>query len=225
MSEALAALMQLADSGFPSGAFSHSFGLETAVVEGRVCDEASLEAWLRAYLRDSFATLDGAALMFVMRDRSDALALDRVVSAATHAPEMRSANRRIARAILDTFDAAGIADAAIARYASALASGTANGVPSIAFALGYMTLGVSWETAFTACASSTLAALAAVATRAIPLGQRATSRVLWHLREAIEAAERTCASVADPNEMCAQAFACEIDALSHRLLNGRLFAS
>ena len=225
MSAALASLMQLADSSFPSGAFSHSFGLETAIAEGRVRDEATLEAWLRAYLRDSFATLDGAALMFVVRDGADALALDEVVTAATHAPEIRAANARIARAILDTFAAAGIANSAIARYAEALGSGAAGGVPSIAFALGYATLGVSWDTAFTACASSTLAALAAVATRALPLGQRATSRALWHLREAIDDAQRTAATLAEPADLCAQAFGPELDALRHRLLDGRLFAS
>lgn len=225
MSASLAALMQFADSGFPSGAFSHSFGLETAIAEGRVRDEATLEGWLLSYLNDNFATLDGAALMFVVRDGACALALDRAVTAATHAPEIRSANARIARAILATFAAAGIASPGIARYTSALASRTANGVPSIAFALGYATLGVFWDAAFTACASSSLAALAAVATRAIPLGQRATSRVLWRLREAIEEAGRTCATLTEPDDMCSQAFGPEIDALTHRLLDGRLFAS
>jgi urease accessory protein len=225
MNDALGAVLQFADSAFPSGAFSHSFGLETALAEGRVHDEATLEAWLRAYLRDGFATLDGAALMFVVRDGADPLALDEIVRAATHAPEIRAANRRIARAVIDTFGAARIADAALESYARALATGAASGVASIAFALGYATLGVAWEIAFTAYASSTLAALAAVATRALPLGQRATARVLWRLRGAIGEAALSAATLATPDDLCAQAFEAEIDALRHRLLDGRLFAS
>ncbi len=225
MRDALPALLQFADSAFPSGAFSHSFGLETALAEGRVYDEASLETWLRSYLRDGFATLEGAALMFVVRDGTDPLELDDVVTAATQAPEVRAANGRIARAVLDTFAAAGIAGPALEGYAAALASGTASGVPSIAFALGYVTLGVAWEQAFTACASSMLAALAAVATRALPLGQRATARVLWHLRGALGEAALAAAAIATPDDLCMQAFEPEIDALCHRLLDGRLFAS
>ncbi len=225
MISALPALLQLADSAFPSGAFSHSFGLETALVDGRVHDEATLEAWLRAYICDAFATLEGAALMFVVRDYADPLTLDELVTAATNAPEIRAAQRRISRAILATFDAAAIASPRSIRYARALANGTAAGVPSIAFALGYATLDVTWETAFAACASSTLAALAAVATRALPLGQRATARVLWDLRGAIDDAAGAASCVTQPEDLCAQAFGAEIDALRHRLLDGRLFAS
>ncbi len=225
MIQALPALLQFADSAFPSGAFSHSFGLETALAEGRVRDEATLEAWLRAYLRDGFATLDGAALMFVVRDGADPVALDAVVHAATHAPEIRAANGRIARAVIDTFAATGIESAALERYARAVATGDAGGVASIAFALGYATLGVTWEAAFAACASSTLAALAAVATRTLPLGQRATARVLWRLRGALGEAAQAAATIATADDLCAQAFEAEIDALRHRLLDGRLFAS
>ena len=225
MTDALPALLQFADSAFPSGAFSHSFGLETALVEGRVYDEASLERWLRAYLHDGFATLDGAALMFVLRDGADPLDLDAIVTAATQAPELRAANGRIARAVLDTFAATGIASAMLERYAQALVRGGASGVPSIAFGLGYRALGVTWEPAFTACASSTLAALAAVATRTLPLGQRATARVLWHLRGALGEAALAAAKIPTPDDLCAQAFEPEIDALRHRLLDGRLFAS
>jgi urease accessory protein len=225
VNDALGAVLQLADSAFPSGAFSHSFGLETALADGRVHDEATLEAWLRAYLRDAYATLDGAALMFVIRDGADPVVLDGIVSAATHAPEIRAANGRIARAILDTFAAAGIASAALDRYARALETDAASGVASIAFALGYATLGVPWEAAFTACASSTLAALAAVATRAQPRGQRATARVLWRLRGALAEAAQAATTIATPDDLCAQAFEAEIDALRHRLLDGRLFAS
>ena len=36
----LPSILLLADSAFPSGAFGHSFGLETAVDAGRACDEA-----------------------------------------------------------------------------------------------------------------------------------------------------------------------------------------
>ncbi|MDP9036991.1 MAG: urease accessory protein UreF [Myxococcota bacterium] len=43
-------LLQLADSGFPSGGFAHSAGLEVAVLIGELSDPARLDSWVRAHL-------------------------------------------------------------------------------------------------------------------------------------------------------------------------------
>ncbi|PWI58885.1 urease accessory protein UreF [Sulfoacidibacillus thermotolerans] len=57
-------LLQLADSGFPTGAFSHSFGLETALAEKTVSDVYSLQRWLEDLLRGSFATMEAPGVYF-----------------------------------------------------------------------------------------------------------------------------------------------------------------
>ena len=53
-----ARFLQLCDSAFPSGAFSQSFGLETAVLERGVADAASVRTWIASYLEHGLATLD-----------------------------------------------------------------------------------------------------------------------------------------------------------------------
>jgi urease accessory protein UreF len=48
---------------------------------------------------------------------------------------------------------------------------------------------------------------------------------LWGLRDAIARALTDAALVIEPADLAAQALAHEIDALTHRSLDGRLFAS
>ena len=59
---ALARLLLLADSAFPTGAFAHSWGLEWAVRSGWVTDAAALAAWIRDALRFGVAPLEGRAV-------------------------------------------------------------------------------------------------------------------------------------------------------------------
>jgi len=47
---------------FPVGAFSYSHGLEYAVEAGLVCDEATLESWVRTCLAQEFAPVSGLLL-------------------------------------------------------------------------------------------------------------------------------------------------------------------
>ncbi len=54
-------LVQLMDSAFPTGAFAHSFGLETVFQERRIETADDLAAWLKSYLRNQSA-LEGAAV-------------------------------------------------------------------------------------------------------------------------------------------------------------------
>ena len=43
-------LMQLAGGTFPSGGFSQSWGLETYVSEGKICDSSTFSNFLEVYL-------------------------------------------------------------------------------------------------------------------------------------------------------------------------------
>jgi len=55
-------LMSWLSPAFPVGAFSYSHGLEYAVEAGLVCDEATLESWVRTCLAQEFAPVSGLLL-------------------------------------------------------------------------------------------------------------------------------------------------------------------
>lgn len=220
-----ARFLQLCDSAFPSGAFSHSFGLETAILERGLADAAAVGGWIRDYLEHSLATLDARAFVLGMRRAASAGELDAVLEAAVFARDVRAANRRLARATLEAYLAMGIVDDDITAYREAIASGAANGQHALACMLGYRAIDAPVEDAVCGYLSSAAAALGAVAARAVPLGQRDVGALLWSLREPIAAFARSAGLAATLDDLSSSALMCEIDAMRHASLGARLFAS
>lgn len=218
-------VLVLADSAFPNGTFGHSFGLETAILEGRVTDASGMRRWIERYARDALATLDAAAFVLALRDGVAAEELDELVLASLVAEEMRAANAQLACATLDTYASMGLVSERLVRYRNALEARSAGGVHALAVALGYAAASIPWRDALHAYLSSTLATLVSVGTRAIPLGQRAAVRLLWELRPLIGEVARKAEACRSADDLCAQAFECEIDAMRHAALEGRMFVS
>lgn len=221
---AVSRLLQLSDSAFPSGAFSHSFGLETAIREGRVRDGADLERWLRAYLAGMLTPADGAAIALVMRG-IPVRDVEEVLLAIATCFEAREASARIGRAALAAYASMGLDSARLAAYRAEIAGAACSGHAALAFALAAEAAAVPPGVAIEAYLSSALANIASAAVRAVPIGQRACQRVLWNVRDALGAASKSALRVDDLEALGSWAFDSEIDAQRHRLLDGRIFAS
>lgn len=225
MNDALLRVLQLTDSAFPTGSFSQSFGLETAIAEGRVKDEVSFANWLRVYLEDGLGPADASAIVLAMRGAVTLGAIDDVLFALTPARESRQALTRIARAMRDGYNAIGIDGPLLLAYRTATDAGRAAGHPALWTAAAMNVMNVDAGLAAGAYLSNVLASLAAVAARAVPLGQRSVQRVLWEMRPAIAAAVEAALLVRSLEDIGSWATTQEIDAMRHHLLDARVFSS
>ncbi|HLH73624.1 MAG TPA: urease accessory UreF family protein [Chloroflexota bacterium] len=99
--------LQLADTFFPSGAYTLSHGLETAVEDGLVRSPDDLERWLRAQLAFQVIPGDAAALVLAWRAAANGrvaeiVAVDHRLEAFRLSLEARDASRKVGRQLLTT---------------------------------------------------------------------------------------------------------------------------
>jgi urease accessory protein len=99
-------LIQLTDSAFPTGAFAHSFGLETYVARGLVRSASTLEAFVTNTLIHALAPSDGVACVAVYGAEDTWLdithELDQRLTAMKTVSELRQASRLLGARYLRT---------------------------------------------------------------------------------------------------------------------------
>ncbi|WP_287902213.1 urease accessory protein UreF [Arthrobacter sp.] len=231
----LAALLQLTDSALPTGAFSHSFGLEPYLDSGEVTDEHTLLAWLEGYLStqltftDAIAVRRACRLAAALRKEPGGPALvglqelDGELGALLIPRQLREASLRMGRRLLEIARES-FPSPAVEAYADAVAAGDCQGHFVLAFALAAHGLGFDEDTVVEAHLSAALTSLAYNAVRAIPLGQLSGQRVLAGVRARVPAAvERS--RTADERHFGAAAPALEIHQMRHEHQRARMFAS
>jgi urease accessory protein len=115
----LAIALQLGDSGFPSGAFSASWGLEGLAADGIVTNTAGVAAFVASQLAHRWATSDRWFASHAYSAHTDIARLgelDHLADAMTIAPAARIASTRSGIALLNVHASLGVEHAVMLRY-------------------------------------------------------------------------------------------------------------
>lgn len=240
-------LAQLCDSALPTGAFSHSFGLETYICEGVVDGEASFVSWLRALVSTQLTFSEGLGLRLafeaVAADDWEAIAhLDALLVAQAVPIQVRRAGvtmgRRmltIARLALEGTDGGRL----LSRYAALIDTGVTGNAgdtggtkgsggcrshPAIVLAIAGYARGAPPAAVAAAYLQSSVISLTQNAVRAIPLGQDAGQRAIASVRGDVRAAVRRIGGL-DETDLGAAAPGIEISQMRHERQRARMFMS
>jgi urease accessory protein len=228
MTNSLFPLLQFSDSNFPSGAFSHSFGLETYIQEQVITDKESFAKALSVYVEKQLVFADGLACRLAYEaleqgDEAGFLELDHMLYASSLAEETRLGNKRIgermAKLCIDLYPAD-----ILLNYVKQIKKKKAYGHSALVFSAIAYYLKVPKETALSTHLFTAVSSLVQNAVRGIPLGQTDGQKILVEIQPLLDEAAATIFKLS-VDELGAVSPGLEIAQMRHERLHVRLFMS
>ncbi|WP_227939597.1 urease accessory protein UreF [Alkalihalobacillus deserti] len=179
-------LLQLSDSNFPSGAFSHSFGLETYIQEQVITDKKSFAEAIAVYIRKQLAFVDGLACRLAyealeQNDFTKFLELDHLLYASSLAQETRLGNQRIGERMAKLCNEI-YPSFTLKQYLHHIKEKQAHGHSALVFAAVAYNLKVVEEAAVQTYLFASISSLVQNAVRGIPLGQTDGQKLLVEIQ-------------------------------------------
>ncbi|TDS13295.1 urease accessory protein UreF [Sphingobacterium paludis] len=187
----LLTLLQINDSVFPIGSFTHSYGLETYIHKRIVHDVESTRNYAETMLKHSVYYNDAAFFSkaweicsgkFSMRKL---IALDTLVSSLKSPYEIREASRKLAIRLLKIVESFKSLRRCKA-YLEAIQGGTAGGHYAIAFAMYAQQQQISYEDALSAFYYNTLNGIVTNCAKLVPISQTEGQKILFSLQDLIK---------------------------------------
>ena len=226
--ENLLRLLQLIDSGFPTGAFAFSHGLEGLVAAGKVRSESEVAELIMAHVREGFAGVECPAMSHAWRaarntDLRALVRLDALLGALKAVPVYRNGSVRTGRRLLES--ATGIVSGeSLDHVRTCIQSGDISGHHAVVFGVVMEAAELSEEVASLALGAGFVGGLAAAAVRLGVIGQSTAQRMVAGLHNQVAAAATRGRTMAI-DDMGAYLPMVDIAGLRQPALHGRVFAS
>lgn len=220
----LLAALQHADSFFPSGAISFSWGLEALRADGFVRGADDVQRVVGGQLRHRWATADRAVLTATYSagdDLHSVSAFDHLQEAITLPAEIRQGSRRMGAALLGVH--ARLETRNAAAYRAWVLTNRTPGHVAVVQGLVWRGIGLDLEAAWSIAAYGFCVGLIGAALRLGLIGHVDGQRSLTALRGLI--AEVLATPVPSLDEISTFAPACDVASMRHEIQPDRLFAN
>ncbi len=223
--KSLLTLLQLTDSFFPTGAFAHSFGLETYVQRELVNDPETFEMFLRSTLHHGLRNSDAVAigLAYKATEIEKVIDLDARLTAMKVARESREGSIKIGKQFLRN---AAILEqnGLLTEYAEQIQSGSCDGHHAIAYGLVASAAKIDLFSAGLGYLHAHIIGQVSAAVRLIPLKPTDGQRIIRNVRTDLIDIARF-AEGAGINDLNGFTPGLDIRSMQHERLYSRLFIS
>lgn len=219
---------QLCDSNFPSGGFSHSYGLETYIQFDKVHDPDTLSQWLELFLREQLVSSDGLAIKIVYdaldeNDIDKVWHIDRLLTVQNMSSETRNGVQQMGKSLIKIADEVYDSEM-IGLYKEYVNKKEAYAHSAIVFALAGHHLDVPRDTAILYYLYTTIINIVQNAVRAIPIGQTAGQNIISDFHPKLEKAVESVNKL-EEDDFGTIAPGIELAQMQHEHVNVRIFMS
>jgi urease accessory protein len=214
MDNPLLRLIQLSDSAFPIGAYSHSFGFEALIERDAIRNFDDARSAIEGVLQVSIAPQDGVACALAYEsDEAGLLRLDEILSAMKWPREIQEASLQLGERLKRI----------------ALELGWCDAFPAVshhAVVFGYLCkrLDLSRADAVSTFLFTSVTTLASACVRLVPLGHTDGQRIISESAEVVARLTQSCLA-ADESDIAAFAPVHEHACVEHEQLYARIFQS
>lgn len=225
----LLTLLQINDSVFPIGSFTHSYGLETYIHKGIVNDSNSTEAYAEKMLRYNFFYNDAAFFHETWKIcekkalKQKLIELDHLITSLKSPYEIRDASKKLAirfLKVVESFQSVRRCKA----YLKAIQEGEAHGHYAMAFAMYAHAQNISLDDALSAFYYNSLNGIVTNCAKLVPISQMDGQKILFKLQQLIRELVDRQADM-DPDMIGNCCIVQDIRCMQHEKLYTRIYIS
>lgn len=221
-------LLQIHDSAFPIGSYTHSYGMETYIQDDRIRTKENLIDFCKSFLFQNLMHSDAILIKEAYdaaaeRDVDRLLYLENLSGAIKLAKESRDASVNLGRQFIRTVSPL-VKDPFFNEWKERVQKNAIKGHYPILYAIYCAVSNVKMEHAVMTYLFSSLNGLITNAVRAVPFGQNTGVQAMYELIDSVMEATTTVISLSE-DDICNNALGIELASMAHEYLFSRLFIS